>query len=325
MTGLLTCATSWVLHGSSMKSLTRQLASEGEGVVDFCGFDGHAVSGIYYAKALQAAQPEMDVRLKYYEGETEGEVYRFGGGTSRAVGRAGCNMQLCGAEGPAERFEWDLVPGVLPLLLGRAFGAEIHAWVDIAKGEVWSVGTTGQTQRISQSARDGVMRMSLRGRVQTADYREAISAVLVAQSAQHKEDVEQDQVSATTVSADERDQDDMTPESDPLSQTLRDTETDLTPDETARQHGTQGRAGKAAGAEASERSGTAAVARGAQEQVESPSTAFGKENPPNPPCRLSTESAPVCTCFVFPACVPALFLALRSAWLRFTMCGAMRE
>ena len=67
-----------------MKSLTRQLASEGEGVVDMCGFDGYAVSGIYYAKALQAAQPAMGVQVRYFDEGKMGEVYRFGGGTSRA-------------------------------------------------------------------------------------------------------------------------------------------------------------------------------------------------------------------------------------------------
>ena len=104
-----------------------------------CGFDGHAVSGLFYAKALQAAHPEMDVCIRHYnEGET-GEVYRFGGGTSRAVGRASCIMRVGGDEGLREeqRLEWDLVPGVLPLLLGRAFGSKLGAWVDIAAGEVW--------------------------------------------------------------------------------------------------------------------------------------------------------------------------------------------
>ena len=182
-------ATSWVLHGSSLKGLARSLAHAAEGVIDFCGFDGHAVAGQYFTSSLALEHPELQVTVTVTE--HAGGVYRFGGGTARANRKARAIMRVATASGgTVERpLEWEVVPGTLPLLLGRSVGAELGAIVDVASGTLYgpSEGGRAQWHVISQSPAEGVMRMSLKGRVATTS-KESLSGIFAAVAAEKQGD-----------------------------------------------------------------------------------------------------------------------------------------
>jgi len=180
-----TVATSWVLAGGSMKTLARSAASAGEGVVDFCGFDGSAVAGLYYTQALALAHPELKVVIVDKE---KPECYRFGGGTALARRQASAEMMWFGQK---KFVKWDVVPGVLPLLLGREFGSKMRAMVDVAKGDVWAY-QSGQHHLVAQSQAQGLMMMSLLGDVQTTGYKHALVNVLTASKVKPGDDAELD-------------------------------------------------------------------------------------------------------------------------------------
>ena len=125
-------ATAWVLGGTSQKSLSREMAVHGTAVLDSLGFDGFAVCGSYYLHRLRDAHPGL---VSEVMPRARSELYRFGGGT----GLAGhCAIISLMWRGQVVRFEVDIVPGVLPLLLGRQFGAQFQLVCDIESGDVYT-------------------------------------------------------------------------------------------------------------------------------------------------------------------------------------------
>ena len=66
--------------------------------------------------------------------KSQGELYRFGGGTGVATTQVDIALTL-GGEEVVETV--DVLSGGLPLLLGREFGSARHLWCGICEGEVW--------------------------------------------------------------------------------------------------------------------------------------------------------------------------------------------
>ena len=93
------------------------MAAQGTAVLDCLGFDGFAVCGSYYLHRLRDAHPEL---VGEVEPRARSELYRFGGGTGLAGHCAIINLMW---RGELVRVQVDVVSGVLPLLLGRKFGA----------------------------------------------------------------------------------------------------------------------------------------------------------------------------------------------------------
>ena len=127
-----TVATCWVLGGTSQKSLSREMATRGTAVLDCLGFDGFAVCGSYYLHRLRDAHPEL---VGEVTPRARSELYRFGGGTGLAGHCAIINLMW---RGERVQIQVDIVSGVLPLLLGRRFGARHQLVTDIGTGDVFT-------------------------------------------------------------------------------------------------------------------------------------------------------------------------------------------
>ena len=150
--GAYTVTSSWVLAGGSLKSATRFAAKHKAGVLDALGFDGYAVAGEFFFQSLWAFH---GIDAKRQE-KVEAKVYRFGGGTGVArysrvftvmVGKRSLELHV------------DVLPGVLPLLLGREFGAAQKLLVEIASGDVWREGG----ELLTRNLPTGLVYLSLDG------------------------------------------------------------------------------------------------------------------------------------------------------------------
>jgi hypothetical protein len=153
-----------------MKTTARQCASGCEAVVDVTGFDGFAVAGAYFTGALQLRYPEMKVTLRK---KSKPMIYRFGGGTALASQYASAQLMI----GKEEiSMHWDVVPGSIPLLLGRDFGVQFKLLIDVESGEVWSK-RSGEWQLIARNSRQGLLYLSLRGGIESKSYKQLRAAL----------------------------------------------------------------------------------------------------------------------------------------------------
>ena len=153
-----TVTSSWVLTGGTLKTLTRSLAQCGEGVQDMLGFDGMAVCGQYFYHMLQT---KYGKHMSDFEQKDEKQLYRFGGGTAVAWRSFELQVMLGGAQ---TKISVDVVPGTLPLLLGRKFGDQFWLHVDIRRGVTAMEMSSGEFRVVAlQTSRTGVFRMNLFG------------------------------------------------------------------------------------------------------------------------------------------------------------------
>ena len=98
--------------------------------------------------------------------KSQGELYRFGGGTGVATTQVDIALTL-GGEEVVETV--DVLSGGLPLLLGREFGSARHLWCGICEGEVWQ--RAGADFRlVGRNQSKGLMLLSLIGEVEAADF-----------------------------------------------------------------------------------------------------------------------------------------------------------
>ena len=160
---------SWVLQGGSLKTLARAMAQGGEAILDVCGFDGYGVAGMYYLRTLQLTHPELKIEFSH---NTDHKLFRFGGGTSRAIQTATFSLMWFGK---AIRITVDVVSGTLPLLLGREFGSEMNLIVDVKHGDVFTM-RKGNLDLVSRNTEDGLISMSLLGELFPNAYKQALLA-----------------------------------------------------------------------------------------------------------------------------------------------------
>ena len=133
--------TAWALAGSSMIRLAREHA--GQIIID-TGFDGLAVVGTKQRATLMSLPSVKSVECK-------GTVYRFGGGTAKAVETLSIEMRIGAID---VCICVDLVPGSLPFLGGRKLQKAAKLVLDLEDGNIFQK-HDGKLQMIG-SYRDGM-------------------------------------------------------------------------------------------------------------------------------------------------------------------------
>ena len=159
--GPFVVTSTWVLGGSSQKSLSRSLARDGQAIFDCCGFDGRAVVGAYTLERMRES-PAMSDRISAETARTVPELYRFGGGTALAWRTADIEVMLGDHR---KTLAVDVVPGVLPMLLGREFGRENRLVADTETGQVFRKVGRNRQDLVASNSGSGLMLVSLCGRV----------------------------------------------------------------------------------------------------------------------------------------------------------------
>ena len=139
------------------------------------GFDGWAVCGTYFLSQLQAHHSGI---VRKCDHECLERVYRFGGGTARALSCVEILMTTPTTT-TTPRQEWvlvDVVGGNLPMLIGRGLGSHVRLVIDVEPGTVLVKDKTDNWVPAAYNDPSGLIFLSLVGVVDVQQCAGAIQA-----------------------------------------------------------------------------------------------------------------------------------------------------